>query len=318
MNLGNLITEAQRLAGRVDADWKSRTRRWLNEAQTQWAMEVPWLTLERVESFVTDGTSELILPSRVLTIRWVGDKTNQRPVDAGGAWDREYPSSYFGNTSGTLLFWRDKGITPLARIPTTTDRIWLQTTASDTFNVGISGLAVDTAASGTPDYFYEVSEQIVVINESAYTSTHDFYQIDAIGKDDFTNGDILIYSGNNQIARLLANEYKTAYRRIEWLKIPPANTELRIAYIARPATLVSDYQIPHPAVDTEYLTWYAASMILTAMNQEDNAAIKRMRADEILRRRAVKERSHGDRDWRAYPEPSYWGSEDFDVVGEER
>lgn len=319
MNLSNLITEAQRLAGRVDSDWKTRTRRWLNEAQTQWAMEVPWPTLERIETFVADGTNELILPSRVLTIRWVGDKTNQRPVDAGGAWDREYPTAYFGDTAGSLLFWRDKGVTPIARAPASTGQIRLQTTASDSFNAYVAGLAIDTAASGTPDYYYEVSEQVAISNDSVYTTTHEYYQIDVIGKDDFTNGDVLFKdTTGSQLARLGRNDYRSLYRRIEWLKVPTSNTEIRIGYITQPRPLISDGDIPNPAVDVEYLIWYAAAMILTAMGQEQNAAIKRARAEEIMRRRIVKERSHGDRDWRSYPEPTYWGTEDMDVVGEDR
>lgn len=311
MNLGTLITESQRLAGRVDPDWQSRTRRWINEAQDQWAKAVPWPALIRRETFSTHGSAEFILPPRVLSIRWLGDRTNSAPADATRFWQRELPAAFFGRTSGRLSFWHDLGFSAISRelIPPTP--IIFRTTVSDTFSGYVAGLTQDSAASGTADEYFFTSEEISITGSGPVSSVHTYVQVETLGKDDFTPGDLLAYDGSsNLVARIHANDYESKYRRLEFLYVPPEGTQVEIEYIHRPSRLVHNYEIPNPAMEPEYLIWYAASMIHAANAEEEHAAIKRARADEILQRQIAVEKLHGEHDWRSMPEPTYWAHDD--------
>jgi len=311
MNFGTLVTEAQRLAGRVDSDWNSRTKRFLNEAVKQWAIELPWPTLKKIESFYSDGSKTLVLPQRVLTIDWVGDKTNKNPLDAGGAWDRELPATYFGEVSGQALFWKDRGIFATQRDPAAIAPVQLTTTVSEVFSAYVSGLSYDSNASGTADAYYPVEEEVSITADGTYTTTNSYYQITSIGKNANTTGDVTVAdSSGNRLARISKHNYEARYRKIDFLMKPPANTEIQISYYQRPPALVENYQVPPATVDTEYMIWYAASLIDLAQGKDQNSQLKRAHAEAILERRASKERGHGDQDIRSYPEPTYWGNED--------
>lgn len=311
MNLGNLITEAQRLAGRVDTNYNNRTRRWLNEAQEEWALEVPWPTLVREETFLATGSRSLILPPRVKIPLAFGDKTNYRPIDMLKHWDREFPGSFFGNTTGAARFVRPMGIVATVRDPATPGYLTVKTTASDAVSVVLAGLSLDTTASGTPNQYVEARETIVIGADTVYTSTNMYYTIDSFGKDDFSLGDFTLRdSSSNVLAVLNKDEYGSQYRRVDLLHIPPAGTEIMVQYLTGPTRLVDNAQVPHPSIDTEHMIWYAAGMIHESMSEVQQSQIKLARAKEILNRRIHRETGFGDQDWRALPEPGYWGNED--------
>jgi hypothetical protein len=311
MNLGNLITEAQRLSGRVDTQFRARTRRWINEAQEEWSLEVPWPTLIREESFRTDGTAQLILPPRVKVMLWAGDAANQRPIDMMKHWDREFPGPFFGKTTGAACVLRPMGVVAASKQPAAVGPITVKTTASDSVTIHISGLAQDTAASGTSEQFYPVREALIIASDSEYTSVNSYVKIDSLGKDDFTLGDFVFRdSSSNVVARLNKDEYRTGYRRVDLLYIPPIGTEIVVQYLTGPETLVDDTQVPHPAIDPEYLIWYAAGMTHEAMSEAQQSQIKLARAKEILNRRIHRETGFGDQDWRALPEAGFWANED--------
>lgn len=317
MNLGNLITEAQRLAGRVDSNFNERTRRWINEAQNEWAISVPWPTLERSETFIANGTRTLVLPARIQAVRWVGDKSNKAEVLPNRFWNREYPSQYHGQTAGSATYWRDGGVVAVAQQPAAASQIYLDTPISDSFSVYVAGLARDSNASGTANEYYFKEEEISVTGSGPHTSVNTYVQVDVVGKDDLTPGDVVLHdSATNVLARIAANQYRPEYRTIEFLLVPAAGTEISIGYTVRPAELAANYQVPHPSVDTEYLVWYAASLIHSAQGQEDQAQIKRQHAEAIIQRRIYKERMHGEKDLRAIPEANYWNDEDQYIVPE--
>jgi hypothetical protein len=315
VNLANLIIEAQRLAGRVDTGYNDRTRRWINEALDQWAISVPWPTLNRTETFIATGDRTLVLPPRVHTVRWIGDKANQATLFADKHWEREYPGELYGNTAGQAFLWRDAGSVATTRQPASASVLRVDTTASDSFNVYIAGLAEDTSASGTADHYYAIEEQLVVGSSSTYSSAHSYVQVDILGKDDFTPADVSVRDSAGLLARINAHRYTSEYRQVEFLMIPGAGTQLPIQYIHRPAPLIENYQVPPPSVEPEYLIWYAAGLIHAAQaGQEQEAQIKRARADEILQKRIYKERTHGGQDYRAIPEQGYWANEDQYIV----
>lgn len=313
MNLANLRTEAQRLAGRVDTDFNDRTRRWLNEAQEQWAIAVPWPTLVVEEDFTSFGTRQLVLPQRVKQVQWVADKTNRRPLDASNAFDREFPSSFLGDTPGAPFFWREVGVQAVIAQPVV-GALSVRTTASDVFSVYLEGLAEDTSASGTPNQYFVAREQINVSSSGVHSGATLFRELHTIGKDDYTPADVVVRdTSSNVISRISAHAYRAEYRRIEFVHIPTSGTVFRVRYLRAPTPLVEAWHIPHTSVDTEYLIWHASSLVHEAQGQAELAAIKMARAKEILDRRIYKESSHGDRDYRALPEPSYFGSDNIDI-----
>lgn len=316
MNLSNLITEAQRLAGRVDTQWNDRTRRWLNEAQEEWAISVPWPTLVRTEDFVADGTARLVLPPRVLTIQWLGDTSNYRTIDPSRHMDRESPSALFQGTSGAAVLWNEQGPQAVIRQPTVAANLLIQTTQSDSFGVYIAGLVEDTTCSGTAEQYSFSEEKLDIISDSTATSVNKFVRIEVFGKDDFTPGDVTLKQGTSLLARLAAHSYSSQYRVVELMYVPIAGTGIRVCYIQRPMPLVEIYQIPPPAVDVEYLIWYAASMIHMGQGQTQEGQLKRAHADSILQKRIYKERGHGDKDLRAMPSNDYWGHDDQYTVPE--
>lgn len=321
MNFSSIVTEAQRLAGRVDNDWQPRTKRWINEAQEQWAIAVPWPTLVKEEDFTNFGTRSMVLPPRVKGVLRVADKTNAMPLDRAQHWDREAPNQFYGNSNGQGQWWRELGFTSTLRQPAATAVFSCSTPQSCTVNVYVAGLALDTTASGTADQYYFARDVVNVAGSGVYTGTKLFYQIDTVGKDAYTPGDVVVRDGSSNIlARVLADSYRSQYRTIDILPIPVSGTVFNIQYTTAPESLIDTWQIPHTAVDIEYLIWYAAGMIAKAQAQEQQSASCLARAKEILDRRIYKERGQGDQDWRVLPSPDYWGHDDwlYEVPGQGR
>lgn len=315
MNLSKLITESQRLAGRVDADWNDRTKRWLNEAQRQWAITVPWPTLRREESFVADGSEALYLPQRVMAVAYLADETNLSPILNSDFWDKEFPASYLGRTSGSAEFWRSMGYSPVRKNPVY-GKLTFSTTTSDATVVSITGLTVNTALSGTADYYSQVSETITINGNTAETSVNEYYSIDTIGKDDFTVADFhCIDQSSNIIAILGKDFYRTEYQKIELMHKPVAGTLIRVQYLARPMPLTNLNQVPHVSVDTEYMIWYTAANIHDGQGQTQEANLKRAYAEKILQKYIAQIKGFGDKDYRAIPEYSYWNVDDDYEVG---
>lgn len=311
MNLLNLITESQRLASRVDSDFNDRCRRWINEAQTQWAISVPWKTLARQETFAMDGTQNLILPERVLTVKWVLDRTNKHPIKPYDTMDQDYPWAIVQNTPGAIQAWEELGIQPVVRQPSASGTLQVQTTASDTFNVYLAGLVEDTNQSGTAEQFYTVKETVVVSSSGPNTTSNSFVRVEVFGKDKYSAGDVTLKDvSGNQLARLPAYSLQSEYRVLRFMLVPDAGTLVDIFYLQKPLPLVDNAQQPPPAVETDYLIWYAAGMMHAAQGQEEQSQVKLARAQEILTRRITKDRKHGDKDWRAIPDPQYWANEE--------
>jgi hypothetical protein len=132
----------------------------------------------------------------------------------------------------------------------------------------------------------------------------------SVGKDDLTPGDLRIYNGSTTIGRISANRYRSEYRNVELLIIPPAGTLIRAGYLERPNPLTVAYQQPHPSINDEYLSWYAAGLIHKAMGEADIAGAALGRADQILQERIFAEKGHGDRDTQGEPDVNYWNTEE--------
>lgn len=311
MNVGELVTRAQRLAGRVDTNFDSRTIQFLQEAVDEWAYKAPWPTLRRTDTFVADGTRNLILPQHVLTLRWLADETNRQPIDPREQWDRQDPSRYLGDGTGSAYWWRETGIVPVTAQPGTPTQLSVRTDASDVFSFYIAGYIRDTTASGTANYEVFAEERMTVAGSGATNLATLFVRVLSMGKDDLTPGDLRVYNGSTTIGRIAANRYRSEYRNVELLTIPPAGTLLRAGYLERPNPITNIYQQPHPSINPEYLAWFAAGLIHKAMGEADIAGAALGRADAILNKRITAEVSHGDRDSQGIPDRDYWNHDDM-------
>jgi hypothetical protein len=277
---------------------------------------VPWPSLIKEETFVADGSEKLILPQRVSTLVWAGDKTNKSDIKPARFWDKEFPASFFGRTSGKAEFWRPMGNVAVVR-DLTYGKINVITTVSDTTTVYLEGLTVNSDASGTADAMHYISEEVLVTGNVAVQSTNDFYSLDTIGKDDYTSADFVIWdASSNVLARLRAKATRCEYQKIEFIHKPTAGTEIWVQYLANPQLLISNNQVPHTSVDIDYLIWYAAANMHDAQGQAQEAELKRTNAERILNRKIHKLKSHGDRDFRVIPEFSYWNFDDDYEVGQ--
>lgn len=310
MNLGNLITEAQRLAGRVDSDFNTRTRRWINEGIEQWSITVPWPTLIKRETFIANGNRTLVLPQRVRAIQWVGDPTNKRHLRPSDFFEREFSTSFFSSDRSAPFFFHERGFTPVTAQPSVGSILTFNTESSDVFTVYIDGLALDTRASGTANEKFYTFEQISITDSSTYSSANRYVEIFTLGKDDFTPADLVAFNGSEILARVEANRYRSEYRQIEFVHIPTAGDRIDIEYVTNPEPLIYNYQIPHPSIDVEYLIHYAAAKIHAAMNQGALAEQMSSEAQVILNRRIYNERLNKENDLRALPDIAYFGYED--------
>ena len=309
MHVGEIITQAQRLAGRVDPGFDSRALRFINEGVEHWARKIPWPTIRRVDDFVANGTRELILPAHVMRVVWLADKTNSHPIAPLDPWDREYPTRYMGESTGQPDFWREEGVTPVTAQPAAPATIEVVTTASDSFSVHLAGYVRDTTASGTANYEVFAEEILAVGGTGTYSSANQYVRLMSIGKDDVTAGDLLVYNAGTLISRVHKNRYVSEYRRIEFLQIPTGGTLIRTGYLERPPPLTLTTQHPHPAIDPDYLIWWTAGLIHHAQNQKDMGDVYLARAEMKLQDRIYAERSHGDRDQQGIPDQGYWDSE---------
>ena len=312
MDVQTLIVAAQRLAGRVDVGFDDRSLNFLNEAIEAWAIALPWSTLRDTLTLTCDGTRSLVFPDHVRTVRWLADVSSRRPIDARDFWDREAPDQYLGDTTGPASWWREEGVAPVYLQPTEAlpAQITFRTTVSDTFTCHLTGLSIDTTQSGTAGYRYFAEERINVAGSGPATSANFYVKVMSCGRSKRAAVDTLILNGATQIGRIQANRQRSAYRRIEFLTIPGAGTQIRAGVIMQPGDLTEIWMNPHPSINLEFLRWYAAGLIHKAQNQSDQGELCIQRANQILSQRAYQEKMAGDKDLGCIPDQQYWGTED--------
>jgi hypothetical protein len=312
VRLADLVTEAQRKAGRVDSNFDNRTKRWINEAQERFVISDPHTALRHEETFVADGTIDLFLPSYVKKVLWIADATNKKPVQHHDEWDREAPGSFLDETSGAPSWWRELGYSPVNAQPAAASLVHFDPKSAENVVINITGLAQDTGASGTALERYMVQEQVTCLSGAETPTSALFVKVTSIGKDVLTSDDVVAaYSaGGDPVARVFRNAYRARYRHVKFLTVPAAGTLLRVGFLLEVPEFSDDNQVTHPGIDIDYLTWYAAAMIHKAMNQGDLAEQAFARAEERLQKREFHEKSHGDQDHRMAPDFTYHNFEE--------
>jgi hypothetical protein len=316
MNLGTIIDRAQELADRKDTTWDGRCTRWANEAIRRWAHRLPWPTLRQFQDFTFNSREAtgriLTLPQYVDKVLRIADDTNNRVLRPGGSPDLDFPNQHLDNTAGPADFFREIGITALHDQPDSAAQIQVQSTVSDVVSVYVAGVALDTAASGTPDELYQVHEIVAIGGSDVNTSTNLFVRVDTIGKTvDESLGDVLIStSADGQLGRLYQDDFQTKYRQLELTPAPTDGTVFQVEYLLKPQKLRNASDLPPPAVDIDFIIWYVAHMIQRTQGNVQEAEVFLANAEQkILESDATFEKNAGDQDYRAFPESLYWNNE---------
>lgn len=310
MNAGTLIDYAQQRAGRVDSGYRTRTLNFLNEAMERWAIARPWRSLKRTVDLITDGTRNLVFPDYVAHVVWLLDKSNTNVINYQERWDRDNPGTYLADTSGRSDFWREQEVVPVYRQPTAAAQIAFTSTSSgESFAVHIAGILSDTAASGTAGAEY-MGEEICTASGGTCVSTNIFKNILSVGKTGLTTGYVSGTAGGTELCKMAPNRYSAKYRKVELIAIPTANTEIRAGVILEPPRLTDEAHVPHSSVNNEFLIWYAAGLIHKAQGDTQIGEICMNRAMRIMAQDDQHEKTAGDQDWNAAPDPLYWQSED--------
>ena len=311
MNLQNLITGAQELAGRVDPNYNERTRKWINEGQSIWVSRRPWSALTREEDIqVGQGQKEVVLPQRCYVLRWIADKTNKCHIRPHSQLDRAFPSTYFGDGAGRSDFFKRIETVPVAAQPTVAANVQVALAQNESVSVYIAGLAHDTTASGTANEFYFAEETLSLSTTALSTSAKKYIRIDTFSKSATSAGDVRLLLGGSTLSRIEAHEFSAEYRKVILNRPTDVAKTLRIEYVQKPQPLVETYQHPHPSIDVEFLKNYAAHKIHQSLQQPELAQEKRSAAESILLNVAGRETGFGDQDYQIMPDMAYWNDED--------
>lgn len=312
MDLGTIINRAQRLAGRVDPNFDSRTIQFVNEGVEEWARKRPWLGLRRTETHWTTGERRQAMPPYMFQVLSLGDVAKAVSIIAKEDWDREDPSRYFSDTAGNPYYWREVATWPVSWQPAETEpaRVWVQCSNPSSVNLHLAGFALDTNRSGTADALYEIEEILAVAGPSPYTSVNEYVFLSSAGKDEITELPMAVHFGATSNSRIPATRYRSNYRVVEFETIPAAGVELRVEYLQYPNALTRVEQQPHPSITPEFLIWYAAAQIHLAMGEDQAASLKAGKATEILNARALQEGSFADRESQLRPDFRYWNFQD--------
>lgn len=322
MNLSNLKLEAQRLAGRVDSGFDTRTKNWINEAIDRWTMLDPLGLLSDELTLTSDGTKDLFLPSFVAKVRSIFDQTNEFPVQRQENWDQKLPSQFAQETAGRSYWWRDLGYSAVGCNPSasvvTSGALKYLTLNHDYEAIGcyVEGLTTQSGATGPGVYTNRVREYVTTMSGTAVQTGNGYVSIFTIGKPDTTTGRVMVDWTNaagstSQLAAVIgAQDFFSKYRHAQLLYKPAAGTEFKVKYIRRVERLQDDNEMPPPFINPYFLIWWAAGNIHSAMKEYAEARDKWAMAEKFLKEESFHEQAHGDQDVGSTLDIGFWGHMD--------
>lgn len=308
----DLIDEAQRLANRVSASERGRAREALNRALQKYAQRIPWKSLRRTETFVTDGTRFLTFPDRVAKVIEIADETEQARIRPDTHLMRNHGADYLSDVAGRPCVWREAGIVPIAAVPATDTTLTLTASQSEVFNVEILGTVRDASESGSALELYRLRETIAISDDTDNTTSNSFVDIHAITKDRSTDAFVQVVDDNSSkvIARIMGPDANPVYRRIEFEKVPAAGRLIRVDYFTHPERIDSELQPIDPAINIDYLVWRAVGDLHWILKETQNAQLAWAQADQVLAEEANKERTFGENQGSIVPDFTYLDRED--------
>lgn len=312
MNLGSMVTEAQRVAGRVDAGFDARTRNWINQAFREWQKRVPTQLVTTEQDFTLQGNLDLYLPTQVAKINYVVDVTNKSPVNRTEDWDRRDPAAWIEETGGKAVAWREVGVSPVAKQPSSASQVFFTPQAPEAVVCFVQGLASDTTASNPGMATYLAAEYVTCPSSVETSGSIQFTKIHSISKSAQTSGDITVSytSAGETVARLFRDDYRSEYRHIQLLNVPTDGTQIRVSYSLYYPPLSDDNQVPPPGVDSDFLIYKAASKIHKAQGQNEDASAAIAMAEAIIRDKTEMEKTKGDQFVDITPDTYYWNPDE--------
>jgi hypothetical protein len=309
----DLIDEVQRLANRVSPTERSRAREALNRALAKYAQRIPWKSLRRTETFLTDGTRFMVFPDRVVKVIEIADVQEQARIRPDVHFIENHGATYLGDVAGRPCVWRESGIVPLIAQPATDTTFTVAAGASETITVELWGTVRDASESGSALELYEVRET-VNLTGSAVVTSNSFVDLRAISKDRSTTNFVTVTDDNSGkvAARIMGQQANAAYRRIEFETVPGAGRTVRVEYFTAPDRIDSELQAIDPAINERYLVWVAVGDLHWILKETQNAQVAWAKADEILAQEANKERTFGENAESITPDFTYQNLEDID------
>lgn len=310
----NLVSQVQRLANRVDSNYRTRVLESINAAVRQLASEAPWDGLRRVERFLAPGGQYMTFPARVRKVITIADVTSTLPVDPGGDFARRFGASYIQQSSTLPIEWRPAGTMPVIAAPATDTQLRLQTGVSEGIQVTIRGLVRDTGASGTALELYEVSESLVMGGSGVTDTAATFVQIKEISTEQNRSSDLTVKSTVTGaiLARIPPWQAYSEYARVEFFGSPEQGRQLHVEYFTDPERVLSEGDTLHSAVDIDYVKWRAVGDLHWMKQEQEAARLAWAEADAVLARLKNRENSFGERDSSNRPLVNYFDLESTD------
>lgn len=302
--VSDIVTQALRLANRVDPNYRQRALDAVDRNVRYFAERIPWPSLERRENFVANGSEFFVFPSRVRSVISIGDRVRQDYVPPGDHFERQYPAWELGTKpAGGPFKWRHLGVVPVIQNPTAASTLTFNTTASDSQTVYVKGLAQDTTASGTSLEYFETSE-IIVAQETPAATTNSYVEVLALDADTLDKSNDIIFkytTGSVPAARMRANERRPNYQKIQWLAAPAAGNTLTVRYYTDPPKIVSESHELDPQISEDFLIWRTVGDLHWISEQPQAAQAAWDKADGLLQTKIQAQQNHGDRLEQAIP-----------------
>lgn len=255
---GEIIDQALQLANRVDPQHRNRARRAVDRALLFYSDKLPWPSLEREETFTSNGTRFMTFPRRVRTIISIGDKTRQYHVEPGGHFGRQFPAQHYGESGQGMWQWSDLGLVPTIINPATDTTLKLSSSQSEALLVTVHGFLRDSTSSGTALELYE-DKEVITLGGSEETTTKTFVRIKSIEKDGLDTESYVTIKAttpdDQPIARIGKDERSPQYRRVQFLGTPNAGDQAVVKYFERPTRVVSEDVNLDPAIHPDIIVW---------------------------------------------------------------
>lgn len=301
MNLGQLIEACEQRSGMNATNYKPQWRSFLNEGVRRFASQHPWPALEDYMTLTSDGTKYLLLPQYVDTVISLLNTSDRNPVDRFTDADRQFPDEISAGTTGRVWGYDKIGIVPVIKQPANyiTAR---SDSASDTgIAVHATGYVAASGSSGTGLAKYLTTASITLSGVSPVTLPANFTDFVSISKATDTVGTIFFREpggspANRTISMIPWYETDAAFKRIELIYTPSAQTLFTLRFRRKIPPLVSDTQAPPPAVDADYLIQHALSCFWKHQQQFTKSEVLSTERDRILAARIQKEQNF-DEPW---------------------
>lgn len=299
----------QELLNWKDHNLRGRALNAISRAVERWASVRPWDALRTYEDFFSDGSKFLALPERVRIPVHFSDVDNSSRIAPGGQWHRTHPI-YWNNdqATGRPYEWRLLETQPVIAQPVTDTALRVEASISETMTIYITGLARDTAASGSPLELYPVREAYTVAGTGYSLTATTFVEIHDIEKSvEDATADVKLYTDVDAklVARIFSDERSPQYRLVEFLAKPNAGQRVRCEYFRKPRKVVSESDTIPGSVVREFVVWRVVGDLHWIRNEHEQAALAWRKADGIMGEHQVSEETHGERKDQIMPDYRY-------------